>query len=339
MADLRTTYMGLKLNNPIIAGASKLTANMNTIRQIEAAGAGALVCASLFEEQIELEEYLIQQTYEEMNDRDPEMSRMFPMEFKHSGAKEYLMWMRETKQQLSIPVIASLNAKTKTRWVEYAQEIAETGVDGLELNFYFTPRDMSTDAFEIESTQREVVQTVTQAVSIPIAVKLSYFYSNPLQVISGMDEAGAQALILFNRLFENDIDIDQEKHINPIHYSNHGDYKLPARFVGLLYGKVEASLCANTGIYSGDDVIRVILAGADAAYVVSTLYQNGIDQIGRMKETLSAWMNKKGYANLSEFRGKLADKNVRDPFIYSRNQYVDLILHSDKLLTHQITDI
>jgi dihydroorotate dehydrogenase (fumarate) len=323
--------MGLELTSPIVAGASKLTANIDTIKQIEQAGAGAVVCASLFEEQIQLERMKLEERLSAHDDLDAEITSLFP-HIEHGGPKEHLMWVRKTKEAVGIPVIASLNAVDTGTWVDYARRLEDTGVDGLELNFYYTPGNFDRAAQDIESEQVEVLHRVTAAVGVPVSVKLSHFYSNPLQVVGRMDAVGVDAFVLFNRLFESDIDIESERHTKPLNLSCAGDNKLINRFVGLLYGRVKADLAANTGILGGADVIKAILAGAGAVQVVSALYAHKVPYLATMLEQLSAWMDKKGYATLADFRGKCARVNINDPFVYRRAQYVDLILRSDELL-------
>lgn len=331
MADLKCTYMGIELKNPIVAGASKLTSNVDKIKQIEEAGAGAIVCGSLFEEQIQLEGMKLEEELAAHDDLDAEITSLFPV-VEHGGPKEHLMWVRKTKQAVSIPVIASLNAINKDTWIDYATRLEETGVDGLELNFYYTPGDPDKRAADIESEQVEILEAVKAAVQIPIAVKLSYFYSNPLNTVTQMDAVGVDAFVLFNRLFESDIDIEAEEHSRPFNLSVAGDNRLPNRFIGLLSGAVDADLIANTGILTGADVVKAVLAGAGAVQVVSTLYTNQISYLAKMLKDIEAWMDRKGYAALADFRGKLARKNIADPFVYRRAQYVDLILRSNELL-------
>ncbi len=331
--NLQTEYMGLKLANPVIAGASKLTSKLETIKKIEAAGAAAIVCPSLFEEQIQLEQFQIEDDLEEMMDRDPEMSRIFPSEFKHAGPREYLIFIKEVKEAVKVPVIASLNAVNRETWLDYSRLIEQAGVDGLELNFYFVPEELDKSAADIEDEQIAIFKEVKNNLSIPVAVKLSYFYSNPLNVIARFASAGADGIILFNRLFESEIDINTQKHVTVFRTSPPDGNKLPRRFLGLLFGHISSSLCASTSIYTGDDVIKAILAGASATQIVSTLYENEIDHIQDLLKHIESWMEGKGYKSINDFQGKLASINLSDPFVYRRAQYVDLILKSDELLT------
>lgn len=331
MADLKTTYMGLELRNPIIAGASKLTANVDKIKQMVDAGAAAVVCASLFEEQIQLERLKMDQTMSAHDNLDAEIGSIFP-ELEHAGPKEHLMWVRKTVDAVDVPVIASLNAVERETWVDYAVQLADTGAAGLELNFYYTPDDDGRTAGDIEDEQIGTLAEIVEKVSLPVSAKLSYFYSNPLNVVKRMDAAGVDAFVLFNRLFESDVDMVNEQHSTPLNLSHPGDNRLPMRFVGLLAGEVNASLAANTGILTGADVAKAVLVGADAVQVVSAIYKSGMSQIASMIEELEAWMTRKGYATLGDFRGKLSRKNISDPYVYKRAQYVDLLLRSGELL-------
>lgn len=331
MPNLAATYMGLELANPIIAGASKLTSKVETIEEIEAAGAAALVCPSLFEEQIRLESLRLEKETSKHEELDAEISGFFP-HMEHSGPKQHLMWVKKTKETVKIPVIASLNAIELATWLDYAQKLEDTGADGLELNFYYTPSSFDRPGHDVEMEQADVLHRVRNAVNIPVGVKLSYFYSNPLHAIAQFDEAGADGIVLFNRLFENDIDPDTEEHSKPFALSQPGDSRLPTRFVGLAYGHVKAPLCANTGIFAGADVAKAVLAGASAVQIVSTLYENGTGHTKKILADLDAWMDTKSYGDLAAFQGKLAQKNVTDPFVYKRAQYVDLLLRSEELL-------
>jgi dihydroorotate dehydrogenase (fumarate) len=332
MPDLSIQYLGLTLKNPIIVGACKLTADLPTILEAEKAGAAAIVCASLFEEQIQLEQYKLELETQSLANVDSEISSFFPENVRHSGPEQHLMWVRKTKEAVKIPVIASINAVSKEAWVDYAISMEKTGVDALELNFYYTPRDLNRSGADIEAEQIDILKAVKKAVKIPVSVKLSFFYSNPLNVIKQMDEAGAAGVVLFNRLFESDIDVTDQKHTKPFNLSNEGDNKLPNRFVGLLHGNVKTDLCANTGILNSRDAIKAILSGATCFQVVTTLYLHKLSYIGNLIADIGAWMDQKGYASLADFRGNLAQKNLADKLVYKRAQYVDLILNSDKLM-------
>jgi dihydroorotate dehydrogenase (fumarate) len=329
VANLETSYMGLALKNPVIAGATTLTCQMETIRRLEEAGAAALVTCSLFEEEVQLERFRMQEELEMFDNVHPEMTDIFP-QLEHAGPTEHLMWVRKTKESVSIPVIASLNCVNPETWVEYAKLTAETGVDGLELNFYSTPSDVGRSGAAIEDEQARIVKEVMSAVSIPVAVKLSVFYSNPLYAIQRLATAGASGFVLFNRFFEPDIDVNEQKNVFVWNLSRPGDYQLPLRFVGLLYDQVH-DLCASTGIFEGKDVAKLILAGANVVQVVSTLFRNGIDHLGTMLGDLDSWMDAKGYETLDQVRGKLSHKRSKDPWSYTRAQYVRALMKPDPI--------
>jgi dihydroorotate dehydrogenase (fumarate) len=231
---------------------------------------------------------------------------------------------------VAIPVIASLNCVNPETWVEYAKLMAETGVDGLELNFYSTPTDIERQGGTIEDAQVQIVREVTSAVQIPVSVKLSVFYTNPLHAIQRLAEAEASGFVLFNRFFEPDIDPDTEKNVFVWNLSRPGDYQLPLRFVGLLHGHVN-DLCASTGIFEGKDVAKLILAGANVVQVVSTLFHNGIDHLGTMLADLDSWMDAKGYGTLEQVRGQLSHERSKDPWSYTRAQYVRALMKPDPI--------
>lgn len=331
MIDLSTKYLGLELKNPIIAGASRLTAHMDSIKKIEESGAGAMVIKSLFEEEIQLERLKLDQDLEKYSERHPEMISIFPR-LEHAGPKEHLMWVRKTKETVSIPVIASLNAVNRETWVEYAKLLQETGIDALELNLYSVPTDFEKDASALEEEQASIVEAVQQEVTVPVAVKLSPFYSNPLHFVSRLDRLGVKGFVLFNRFFQPDIDINTQKNIFPLNLSLPIDNRLALRFAGLLHGKVEGDICSNTGVFQGEDVVKMILAGATCVQVVSTLFQNGVEHIGKMLQAIEEWMKAKGCDSLEDFRGRLSRRNIADPWVYTRAQYVKFLLNPEVLI-------
>jgi dihydroorotate dehydrogenase (fumarate) len=333
MANLKTRYMGLDLRNPIIIGASNLATNIDSLKRIENAGAGAIVYKSLFEEQVQLENLEHSERTREYDERNAEMINIFPDSGTDSnGIAEHLFALKKAKESVNIPLFASINAINDETWVEYATKIEETGVDGIELNFYTVPEKFDNDYEDIERKQVNILRDVKAAVTIPVSVKLSPYYSNPLKLINDLDKAGADALILFNRLFQPDIDIHTEKHSYPYTLGNKEDHRLPLRFAGLLYGNTKASICASSGIISGSDVIKMILAGADNVQVVSTLYLNQIEVIGTMLKEIEKWMDSKDYKTIDSFRGKLSKKNSEVKLPYHRAQYMDFMMTTSQIL-------
>ena len=330
MADLKTKYLGIELKNPVILGASNLVTNIDNIKRAEQAGIGAVVYKSLFEEQIQLETAQLDDALDEYAERHAEMVSLFP-NLQHAGPEEHLLNLRKVKENIKIPVIASINAIYKETWVEYAKLIEQTGVDAIELNFYAVPRNMDMDGRDINENQIEVLKAVRSDVKLPVSVKLSPFYANPLNIIGKMDKAGVNGFVLFNRLFQPDIDIEKEAHYTPYGISHPEDNRLALRFAGLLFGTIKANICSNTGIFTGDDIIRMILAGADCVQVVSTVYKNKIDYISTIIADINKWMDKKGYQKIIDFKGKLSNRNINDPFVYKRAQYIDLLLKSEEI--------
>jgi dihydroorotate dehydrogenase (fumarate) len=330
MANLQTSYLGIPLKNPIIVGACNLVSNSENLKKLEAAGAAAIVYKTLFEEQIQLERLELDEGLSEYENRNAEMISLFP-DIEHAGPNEHLMNLRLAKKSVGIPVIASLNCIATDTWVEYAKLIEETGVDALELNFYYVPRDLAVAGHQITDQQIQVIKAVKENIKIPISIKLSPFYANPLHVIKQMDEAGARGFVLFNRFLQPDIDIDQLVPVNHFSLSHPEDNKLPLRFTGLLYGNLSASICANSGIYAGNDIIKMILSGADCVQVVSTLYKNKIDYIATLLIELNQWMDSKNYNTLQAFKGLLSQKNTHDPLFYKRAQYIDILQKSGEI--------
>lgn len=332
MADLKTNYMGFELKNPIIAGASKLTSNIDKIKSIEEAGAAAIVCGSLFEEQIQLESLKIGNQLSDFSEVDSEISNLFPNHIDHSGPKEHLFWLEKTKKESSVPVIGSLNCVNRDTWLDYAKQVESTGVDGIELNFFHVPTSFDLSAEEVENEQLEIIKELKSEIKIPIAAKLSYFYSNPLNFIKKIDNLRVDGLVLFNRLFQPDINVLDKSHQAPFNLSNHGDLGISLRFAGLLFNNVKTSVCSNTGFFTGFDIIKAILAGSNAVQVVSTLYKNDISVIKTMINEINKWMTENEFNTIEEFRGLLSRENTEDPFVYQRAQYVSLLLKSEELL-------
>jgi len=323
--------MGIELKNPIIAGASSMSSDLSTLKKLETAGAAAVVYKTLFEEQINLEHAQFDDQLNSMGGLHAEMTSLYP-KLQFAGPESHLVNLRKAKETLGIPVFASLNCLYDNTWLEYAKLIEKTGVDGLELNFYFVPGDFDADGRSVEDVHLDLVKTIKSKVGIPVSVKLSSFYSNPLNFISKLDKAGASGVVIFNRMFEPDINVQDLKHSAPFYLSHEGDYRLALRYTGLLYGHLKAQVCANTGIYHGKDVVKMLLAGADCVQIVSTLYKNKPEYIATMLEELAAWMASKNFSSIADFKGKLSKKELKDPFIYKRGQYIDLLLGSDQLL-------
>jgi dihydroorotate dehydrogenase (fumarate) len=331
MADLKTKYMGIELKNPIIIGASNLSDDIENVKKLEDAGAAAIVYKSLFEEQIELETLQLSEQMEEYGERHAEMINIFP-EFKHIGPEEHLYKLTKLKKGIKIPLISSINAVSKGNWIDFAKKIEKAGVDGIELNFYSVPSDINKTSIEIEKEQIEILKSIKNNISIPCSVKLSFFYSNALNIIYNMDKAGADGFVLFNKLFQPEIDVDNIKYDYPHANTCEHENKLPMRWTGLVYGNIKGDVCSSTGIYSGKDVIKMILSGAACTQSVSAIYKYGAGHITKMLSEINTWMDKNSFKEINDFRGKLAKKNVKDPYFYERAQYIDILLKNETII-------
>jgi dihydroorotate dehydrogenase (fumarate) len=336
MKSLKTKYMGIEIDNPIILGASNLANDLDKLKRAEELGAGAIVYKSLFEEQIQLERLRLDERMTEFNDLHAEMISIHP-NINYSGPDEHLYNISKACENLSIPVIASLNAVNIETWIKYAVLLSQTGVAGIELNFYQVPSDFSREAKDVEDEQISIIKEIKENISIPVSVKLSPDYSSILNFIKKLDVAGADSFVLFNSFFQPDIDIKTEKHIISFNLSNEGDYKKSLRYAGLLWGNINADICSSHGILSGADVIKLLLSGASCVQVVSTLYKNGLSQISSINKDLEEWMDSKNYNSIEDFRGKLSKKKLKkSPNIYKRAQYVEMLLNSEDIFGNPV---
>jgi dihydroorotate dehydrogenase (fumarate) len=325
MSDLRTSYMGISLKNPLIVGSSPLSTRVDTIAAMEAAGAAAVVLKSLFEEQVRIDAEAFEQDLARHNETSAEATSMFP-HLEHAGTRTHVYWIGEARKAVKIPLIASINCVTKVQWAEYAKAIEGAGVDGIELNLYSPARDLDTTAAQIEDREVAILDEVRRAVKLPIGVKLHPFYTNLANVVKRFEEAGADGFVMFNRLFQPDIDVDQEIKRARYQETDSKDTLLPLRWVALLSHHVRAGIAASTGISNGRDMAKVMLAGARATQVVGVLLREKPAHIGRMLEEFTAWMNLHKYKNIEEFRGKLARLNPGDAWTFSAGQYVEGLL-------------
>jgi len=322
MSDLRTSYMGIPLTNPFIIGSSPLTSRVETIKSLEAAGASAVVLKSLFEEQVRVDADRFEQDLVANDHGSAEATTLFP-HIEHAGIRTYLTWVKEVRKAVKLPLIASVNCVTKHEWAEYAKQLEGTGVDGIELNFYTATRDMDVTAAQIEQRELEIVADVRQAVKIPLGVKLHPFYTNLNNVAMRFAEAGVDGFVLFNRLFQPDIDVDTESKRSRWQDTSPSDSLLPLRWIALLSNRLRAGLAASSGIASGRDVARMILAGARAVHVVGVVMREKPAVIERVLSELTGWMDAHKYKNIEEFRGKLARTNPADTWSFEFGQYVE----------------
>ena len=334
MNNLETSYMGIKLSSPVILGACDLSSKPDMLKKAEEQGAAAVVYKSLFEEQIQMENLYQDEKINQYNDIHAEMLTLHP-DIERSDIEYYLVQLRKVKESLSIPVIASLNCVNESSWFRYAKMIEETGVDGIELNLYQIPVNFDLDAATIEQRQADIVAAIKRQLSIPVSVKLSSDYTNILHFAKRLDETGIDGMVLFNAFFQPDVDIWHENHRRAFNLTHQGDYKKSLRYAGMLYGRVKADVCSSRGIYSGDDVIKVLLSGACCVQIVSAVYHHGIERIGEVNREIDEWMQRKGYDHIDQFKGKLSDSVLNKNntlLIYKRAQYIDMLLHSDTVL-------
>ncbi|MEO5602385.1 MAG: dihydroorotate dehydrogenase-like protein [Cyclobacteriaceae bacterium] len=331
--NLSTTYGGLTIKNPIVIGASNIVTDVNNLVKLEEAGAAAIVYKSLFEEQIQLESLQLDQVQESYSDWDAEHSTFFPSA-RHAGPAEHLRQLKEARSKIKIPLIGSLNCTNDESWLEFALKMEDTGIDALELNFYSNNFDFDTTSEAIEEKQIKTLELVRAGIRLPLFVKLSPFYSNTLRLISSMDKLSVDGFILFNRLFQPDIDIEDEEHYYPYNFSSESDNRLALRYAGLLHKKVKGSIVCNTGILTGKDVVKMLLAGAHAVQVVSAVYKKGIHTITDMLADIESWMKNKKYESLDDFQGKLSKEKLSDPFAYKRAQYVDILMRSEVFMKY-----
>ena len=324
--DLTTNYLGLKLSSPLMPGASPLVDDLDVVRRLEDAGAGAIVMHSLFEEQI-VGEQLSAYTATEMHDDSFGEALSYlpePEEF-HLGPDEYLSQIEKIKAAVDVPVIASLNGSTQGGWLLYARQIAEAGADALELNVYDLALQPDEDAGAIEKRTIEIVREVRRAVTIPVSVKLAPFYTSVAHLASRLCENGANGLVLFNRLYQPDIDAESLEliRVNPVGL---GDLPLRLRWLGALYGKVKCSLAASGGVTTAVEAIKALMAGADVVQMVSALLLNGPEYIGTVRQKMSAWLEENEYNSLEELRGSMSIDRCPDPSAYQRANYMRTLL-------------
>jgi dihydroorotate dehydrogenase (fumarate) len=324
--DLTTRYMGLTLRNPLIASASPLNSELSNIRALEDAGAGALVLPSMFAEQIEAEEERHARLVSVGMLSSPEASSYFPPQASNSAAADgYLQLITDARAAVSIPVIASLNAATEERWADYATQVQHAGASALELNIYFVATDISVNGSDIERRYVDILHAVKRRVSIPVAVKISPYFSSPGHMAVQLSQAGADALVLFNRFYQPDIDVVRLQIVNDLELSRSSEMRLPLLWLAVLHGRVTASLAATTGVHAVEDVVKYLLAGADTVMTTSALLAHGIGRMRELVDGLSEWLERRDMADVGRIRGLLAQRNVADPQAYERANYIKIL--------------
>ncbi len=325
--DLTTTYLGLTLKSPLVVGAAApLTEDLSNIRWLEDSGAAAIVLHSLFEEQIRRERLELHHHMEYGTESFAEALTYFPEpEIFHVGTEAYLDHIRTAKAMVDIPIIASLNGFTLGGWTDYAQQMQDAGADAIELNIYWVPTDLEMSGADVEQHYIDVLRAVENAVSIPIAVKLSPYFSNMANMAKRLCEAGADGLVLFNRFYEPDINIEELEVEPSLILSHHSDMLLPLNWIALLHRRIPASLAATTGISTAQDVIKMLMAGADVTLLVATLLRHGIGHLKAIEEDLITWLQEHEYESLEILRGSMSQRNSPNPSDFERVQYMRAI--------------
>lgn len=324
--DLRTQYMGLELHSPVVVSACPLSEKVDNLVQMEDAGAGAVVLFSLFEEQVRREQERLAAIEMATTNVFAEGLDYFPNASEYGvGVEAYLDLIRQAKDRLGIPVIASLNGITPEGWIEYAAQIEEAGADGLEINVYHIASDIYQDGQAVEERYVEIMETVRRTVQIPVAVKLHPYFSSMGHLARRLVLAGANGLVLFNRFYQPDFDIQRLRVLNDLKYSDANEVRLPLLWISVLSGKINASLAATTGVQSAQEVVKYLLAGADVAMTASALYKHGIGYLATMHAELKAWMHAMQFRSVDDFKGILNHQNVPDPEAFERANYIRIL--------------
>jgi len=328
--DITTTYLGLKLKSPIVPSAGPLSEKISNIREMEDAGAGAVVLYSLFEEQIEHEQLELHHHTSVHAESFAEATSYLPEPFEYKlGPDEYLNHIRKAKDAVDIPIIASLNGKSIGGWTDYALKMQQAGADAIELNIYLLPTDVTKTGSEIEKTYIEIVKAVKSAIKIPVTVKMHPFFSSTSFMAKELCNAGANGLVMFNRFYQPDIDLETLDVVPNVILSTPMAMRLPLRWIAMLYGKVNADLAATSGVYTSADVLKMVMAGAKVTHMLSSLLKYGIGHIADVTTNLKTWMEEKEYESIEQMRGSMSYMNVDDPAKFERANYMK-VLHSYK---------
>jgi dihydroorotate dehydrogenase (fumarate) len=321
--DLSTKYLGLNLRTPLVPAASPMSEEIDTIKEMEDAGASAVVLYSLFEEQLRQDSAELARNMEQGTESFAEALSYFPEpeEFR-LGPDEYLAHIAKAKAAVKIPIIASLNGSSTGGWTQYAKAIQQAGADALELNIYYIPTDMNKTSVEIEQTYLDILRAVKSSVSIPVAVKLSPFFTNFANMAKRLEQCGANGLVLFNRFYQPDIDLESLEVKPNILLSTPMAMRVPLRWIALLFGQLRANLAATSGIHRASDVLKMLMAGADVTMLCSALLRHGPRQIGVIERDMIAWMEEHEYESVTQLKGSLSQKNCADPSAFERAQYM-----------------
>ena len=324
--DLTTTYMGLTLRSPLVPSASPLSEDIDNIKRMEDAGAAAVVMHSLFEEQLRLERYELHHHLTEGTESFAEALTYFPEPVSFRvGPEEYLNHIRQAKATVNIPIIGSLNGSSLGGWTSYARLIQEAGADAVELNIYYVPADMDLTTEQIEGTYIDILQAVKAEVTIPVALKLSPYFTNMANMAKRLDEAGADALVLFNRFYQPDINLKNLEVEPNVLLSTPQAMRLPLRWIAILYGRINASLAATSGIHKGADALKMLMAGANVTMLCSVLLRHGINHIRTIETEMQEWMEEHEYESVQQMQGSMSQLHCPNPSEFERAQYMRAI--------------
>jgi dihydroorotate dehydrogenase (fumarate) len=326
MADLSTTYMGLNLKNPVVPSASPLSRDIGDIKWMEDAGAGAVVLYSLFEEQIGLEKDELDHVLNRGAQSLADASGYFPSQLEYTRSPDdYVEHVRKAKEAVDIPIIASMNGISRGGWLNYSKMIEEAGADGLELNIYFIPTTSRLFGLDVETLYLDILRSVKKQVKIPVAVKLSPFFTALPNFADRLADGGADALVLFNRFYQPDIDVGRGDIAPNLTLSAPADMRLPLRWIAILYGEIDTSLALTSGVHSADDVLKAVMAGADVANVCSVLLKEGIGKITELLDGVTRRLDEKGHGSLEELKGNLSLQSYVEPWAFERASYLKLL--------------
>lgn len=330
MTDLKTHYLGLELKNPLVAAASGLSKKVSTVKKMEDAGISAVVLYSLFEEQITHDSLAFNYFMEHGTERFAESLSYFPnLDRYNVSPDEYLEKIRQNKEAVDIPIIASLNGVSNSGWVEYAQKMVQAGADALELNTYYLPTNSDMKSVELEDNLIELVKAVCTHVQIPVSVKLSPYYTALPNLACRLADAGAQGLVLFNRFIQPDIDIEEMEVDPTLNLSTSAELLLPLRWTAILFGQVKADLALTSGVHTGVDLIKAVMAGANVAMVASEFVANGVGRATEMLAEMSTWMSAYDHPSVERMRGSMSQKHVKNPAVFERANYMNALQSFD----------
>lgn len=327
--DLSTTYLGLELKTPVIVGSSGLTDSVAKIEELEKHGAGAVVLKSIFEEEItmEYEKVLAEEAPSRYKD---DYLDYFDYKIKEQNVGEYIKLIKDAKKKVTIPLIASINCSSSHEWTYFAAKIEEAGADALELNMFILPSTLHKSIDDIDHIYLEIINNVKNAISIPLSIKISYYFSNLGRAITVLSKTGIQGMVLFNRFYSPDIDLDKMEIISTNVFSTPQELSTSLRWIGIMANRVKCDLAASTGVHDGKAVVKQLLAGADAVQMVSALYKNGPEYLEKVMEEIQGWMKEKGFDSIQDFKGSLSQERFVNPTLYERVQFMKYFSDREK---------